>query len=187
MFDYINGTKTYSAAMPGMLLGYTRAYHVDLTPYLSAYGAKIVASMQDACMTAVFGKFGKLTLQQLMKPQYADLRKVPVFVQIINQQIMGTVPGHPRSPFLFGNGNKDGKGDGVMSFRDVQTLARQYCHAGVPIELHQYRGAGHQAAGAPFTPETAPFLLARLAGLPPVNDCRLIRHGDSIAPEPTPT
>jgi hypothetical protein len=186
MFDYINGTKTYSAAIPAMLIGLARAYDVDLTPYLSAYGVTVVGELQKACMTAVFGNYPGLTVARIMKPQYADLRKVPVFVKMLNEQIMGTVPGHPRAPYLLGNGNSDGRGDGVMSAGDVEALAYEYCKQGVVVNFREYPHANHITAGAFFDPETGPFLQDRLAGLPYRGNCASIGPGTSIAPEPTP-
>ena len=186
MFDYINGTKTYSAAIPAMLLGLARAYHVDLTSYPSPYGAKVVGELQKACMTAVFGNYPGLTIAKIMKPAYADLRTVPVFVNILNEQIMGTVPGHPRAPYFLGNGNTDGRGDGVMSAGDVRTLAREYCKQGVVVDYREYQHASHITAGAFFDPETGLFLQDRLAGLPFRGNCRSIRPGTDISPEPMP-
>jgi hypothetical protein len=177
MFDYINGTKTYSAAIPAMLLGLARAYHVDLTPYLSSYGAKVVHEMDQVCMTAVFGNYPGLTIAKIMKPQYADLRRVPVFVRMLNEQIMGTVPGHPRAPYLLGNGNADGRGDGVMSAGDVRALAQEYCKQGVRVGYHEYPHANHITAGAFFDPQTGPFLQDRLNGLPFRGNCASIEPG----------
>ena len=61
-------------------------------------------------------------------------RKVPVFLRILNEQIMGTVPGHPRAPMLLAVGNADGRGDGVMQAGDVEAVAYQYCKQGVTVQ-----------------------------------------------------
>jgi hypothetical protein len=74
-----------------------------------------------------------------------------------------------------GIGDIDGYGDGVMSMRDVIALGQEYCAQGVPVEYHRYGGAGHEAAGIYFEPETAPFLQARFAGLPFKGNCGSIR------------
>src|SRR3954469_6060295 len=180
MFDYINGDKTYSPAIPAMLLGLSRAYRVDLTPYLSSYGAQVMSSLRDSCMTAVFGNYGKLTIQKIMKPAYQDLRKVPVFVRMLNEQIMGTVPGHPRTPMLLAVGNVDGRGDGVMQAGDVKALARQDGAKGVRVQYREYAHASHITAGAFFDPATGPFLQARLAGVPMRGNCASVGAGKSI-------
>jgi Secretory lipase len=174
MFDYINGDKTYSPAIPAMLLGLSRAYRLDLTPYLSSYGVEVMHSLNDICMTAVFGNYGNLTIAKIMKPEYQDLRKVPAIARMLNEQIMGTVPGHPRAPMLLGVGNVDGRGDGVMSAGDVKALAHQYCKEGVTVQYREYKHASHITAGAFFDPQTGPFLQARLAGIPMRGNCRSV-------------
>jgi hypothetical protein len=172
MFNYINGDKTYSPAIPAMLLGLARAYHLDLTPYLSAYGVKVMHDMSQICMTAAFGKYPALTVGQIMKPAYRDLHSVPAIRTMLDEQVMGTVQGHPRAPYLLGVGNADGRGDGVMQASDVATLAQEYCNQGVPVTYHEYPHASHITAGAFFDPETGPFLQARLAGVPDKGNCR---------------
>ncbi|MFL6239893.1 MAG: lipase family protein [Actinomycetes bacterium] len=187
MFDYINGDVTYSPAIPAMLIGLARAYHVDLSAYLSSYGVQVATAMDQQCMTSQFSKYGALTVQKIMKPEYQDLTTVPVFVQMLNEQIMGTAPGHPRVPFLLGVGNVDGRGDGVMSVGDVEALAREYCNQNVNVEFQQYRKASHITAGAFFDPQTGPFLQERLAGGPPIGNCHRVGKGTSIDPVPMPS
>ncbi|MDX6285173.1 MAG: hypothetical protein QOG53_658 [Frankiales bacterium] len=186
-FNYINGDKVNSSTMPGWLLGLARAYHLDLTPYLSAYGAQLVNAESTQCITSVFGDYPGLTYQKLMKPQYQDLFKVPVFVRIFNDQIMGSAPGHPTAPLFMGVGNSDGTGDGVMRADDVEALAYQYCHQGVKVKFQEYRRANHQVAAALFEPQTGPFLRDRFAGLPFRDNCASIGPGNSIAPLPPPS
>ncbi len=174
MFKYINGTPEYSAAIPGMLLGLSRAYDIDLSHYLSAYGKKVVQQESEVCMGSVFGDYPGLTLQQLMKPQYSNFFNVPVFERMLNDQTMGTAPGHPTGPLFMGVGNVDGTGDGAMVAADVEALAHQYCEQGVPVQFDEYKGASHEEAGAFFEPETGEFLQARLAGLPFTGNCSSI-------------
>ena len=172
MFTYINGDDVYSSVMPGMLLGLARAYDLDLTKYLSPYGAKLVAQESHACIGSVFGDYPGLTYEKLMKPRYRDVVHVQPFRRILREQVMGTAPGHPRPvPMLMGVGNVDGKGDGVMRADDVANLAREYCGQGVPVEYQEYRGAQHPAAGAFFEPATGPFLQERFAGAPFPGNC----------------
>jgi acetyl esterase/lipase len=148
---------------------------------------KVARQLDQMCMTAAFGKLPALTVQQIMKPQYQDLRTVPVFVHMLNEQIMGTLPGHPRAPFLLAVGNMDGRGDGVMQAGDVEALAHQYCKQGVKVQFREYKGASHITAGAFFDPETGPYLQARLAGIPERGNCASIGEGNSIAPQPMPS
>lgn len=171
LFKYVNGDQVNSSTMPGILLGLARAYHLDLTPYLSSYGAKLVKAESRACITSVFGDYPGLTYQKLMKPKYRDMFRVPVFARIFNDQIMGTAPGHPRTPLFMGVGNSDGIGDGVMRADDVKALAHEYCTQGVTVRFEQYDRANHVSAAAFFEPQTGPFLQARFAGLPLRGNC----------------
>jgi hypothetical protein len=171
LFDYANGTDVYSAAIPGMLLGLARAYHLDLGKYLSSYGAQVVKEESGECLTALFGRYPGLTVAKLMKPQYRDWRHVPAIARLLREQTMGAAPGHPRAPLYMGVGNSDGKGDGVMNADDVKALAAAYCRQGVTVQFEEYQGASHETAGAFFEPQTGPFLQARFAGVPLTGNC----------------
>lgn len=171
MIAYINGGPVYSAAIPGMILGLARAYHADLTPYLSAYGQKVVDEESNTCIDEDFNQYPGLTVKALLKPQYQSFFDVPFFRQLLIDQTMGTASSHPQEPLLMAVGNSDGTGDGAMVAGDVQRLARRYCSEGVPVDFQEYQGASHEDAGALFEPQTAIFLQARFAGLPPTTNC----------------
>ncbi len=171
LLSYVDGTAVYSAAMPGILIGLSRAYGVNLTAYLSTYGLQVVQQQEAVCIASVFGHYPGLTLAQLMKPPYGDVAHAAPFADILRAQTMGTARTHPQEPLLMAVGNVDGKGDGVMQAGDVQTLARHYCHEGVPVDFQEYQGASHEDAGALFEPQTGPFLQARFAGAPFLDNC----------------
>lgn len=171
MIAYINGNPVYSAAIPGMLLGLARAYHADLTPYLSSYGLKVVDEESHTCIDEDFSQYPGLTLKALFKPQYQSFFDVPFFRQLLGEQVMGTATSHPQEPMLMAVGNSDGTGDGAMVAADVQRLARRYCAEGVPVDFQEYKGASHEDAGALFDPQTGIFLQQRFAGLPPASNC----------------
>lgn len=175
LFDYANGTSEYAAAIPAMLLGLSRAYDVDLSRYLSSYGAKVVKEESTGCMPDLFGRWPGLTVAKILKPQFRDWQHVPTIARMLRDQTMGTVPGHPSTsaPIYMGVGNSDGKGDGVMRASDVQALADEYCAQGVPVQFEEYQGASHQTAGAFFEPKTGPFFLERFAGAPFKDNCPL--------------
>src|SRR4029077_3355545 len=134
----------FSAAIPGMLIGLARAYHLNLNTYLSAYGKKVVQSESQGCMTELFGKYPGLTMAKLMQPKYGDLLHVPVFARILAAQTMGTAKTQPRAALFLAVGNQDGHGDGVMSAGDVRALAHRYCAEGVPVLYQEYPGVGHE-------------------------------------------
>jgi hypothetical protein len=169
-FAYINGTSEYSAAIPAELLGLSRAYGVDLTPYLTPLGQKVVQEESDTCIASDFGKY-VVTIKDILLPQYQDLAHAEPFATMLRDQTMGTAKTHPREPLLMAVGNSDGKGDGAMVAADVKALAHHYCSQGVSVDYQEYPGLTHIEAAAAFEPQTGPFLQARLAGLPWVNNC----------------
>jgi hypothetical protein len=186
LFAYANGSKVFSAAMPGILLGLARAYGLPLDRYLSPYGRRLLRAESTQCMTSVFGDYPGLTYQRLFKARYRNPFKIRRLAQIFNDQIMGRRPGSPHVPLMIGNGDVDGFGDGVMRLGDAETLARQYCRQNVAVEFHRYGGAGHETAGADFEPETALFFQGRFNGLPFKGNCGSIPTGSSLKPLPVP-
>ena len=170
-FDYINGTDEYSAAIPGELLGLSRAYGVDLTQYLSPYGQQVVSEEAGGCIASSFGKYPRLTVAKIMKPEFRDLAHTAPFATMLADQTMGKAVTHPNEPLFMAVGNADGTGDGAMVAADVKALAAGYCKEGVPVSYQEYPGASHIEAAAFFEPQTGPFLQARFAGVPFVSNC----------------
>ena len=170
-FAYIDGTNEYSAAIPGELLGLSRAYGVDLTQYLTDYGREVVDRIGKGCIASMFGTTPGLTIKDIMQPGYEDLAHVEPFATMLRDQTMGTAATHPKGPLLMAIGRVDGYGDGAMIARDVKALARHYCSQGVAVNYREYQKASHIEAAAFFEPETGPFLQARFAGLPFASGC----------------
>lgn len=168
---YIDGTDEYSAAIPGELLGLSRAYAIDLAKYLSPYGRKVVDEISNVCIASAFGRYPGLTIRSIMRPEYADLAHAEPFATILRAQTMGTARTHPRAPLFMAIGNADGTGDGAMVAADVKALARRYCAQGAPVQYQEYPGASHIEAAALSEPQTGPFLQQRFAGLPFASDC----------------
>ena len=121
-------------------------------------------------MASDFGKFS-VTIDQLLLKPYRDLAHAPPLSTILAEQTMGTAKTHPMEPLFMAMGNADGTGDGVMSAVDAKALARHYCSEGVSVDYQEYPGFRHEAAAILYDPQTGPFLQARFAGLPAVNNC----------------
>jgi hypothetical protein len=183
--NYINGSSSWSGVIPAVSLGVARAFHLDLTPYLSAYGQQVINQVSDQCINNFLGAYPGLTIQKLLKPQYADWEKVPVFVNLYNKMIMGTA-GTPNAPVFMANGDADGTGDGVMIAKDVQELAHEYCGRGVSVELNIYDGDDHDEAAVPFEEHAIAFLTDRFNGISVPDQCSSIGPGNSLAPLPEP-
>ena len=171
MFGYINGSPEYSIAIPAMLLGLARAYDVDLHNYLTSFGAQVVGSLENGCMASAFGT-QTVTMQQILGSDLASSSNTALH-DMVAAQTMGNA-GIPREPLFMGEGNSDGTGDGAMVAADAVALAQKYCSEGVPVLFQDYPGAAHQEAAAAFEPQTGPFLQARFAGVPFVNDCAAV-------------
>ncbi len=176
---YVDGSRRWSSIIPAVVIGIARSYHLDLTPYLSAFGAKVVRADSHECI----GQFpGNLTLRRLFKPRYVDIVHVPAFKRAFNALIMGSAPGHPTEPLLVVAGNLDGTGDGVTIAGDMQALAYEYCHQGVPVDFEEVKHGEHTQTGAAFMPRAFAFLAARFATTPAVSNCALIGPGNSLQP-----
>ncbi len=183
---YINGSPSWASTIPPSTVATARAVGLNLRPALSAYGLQLIDQVSHACIAAFLGRYPGLTYQKLFKPQYADILKaLPSFVSVGDHLIMGR-SGTPTMPMLLGVGNADGTGDGVMISRDVQQLAYEYCHRGIPVQFHEYLGDTHTIAAVAFEPQAAAFLEQRLNGQRAVNGCASITPGNSLTPTPVP-
>ncbi|WP_300678801.1 lipase family protein [Nocardioides sp.] len=180
--NYVNGSKTWSGVIPAAVVALGRAFDTDLSRYLSPYGAKVTRAVSDQCIGSFNGAYPGLTVQQLVKPAYADFLHIPVITRIVNRLIMGSVPGHPTSPMFMAVGNADGIGDNVMIVKDTQALAHEYCSQGVKVNLQVVDKADHTTAALAFFAQALPWLGARMAGLPMIGNCSSIPAGSSLAP-----
>jgi hypothetical protein len=190
---YIEGSSSWASVIPMALDGLSRAFHLNLTPYLSEYGEELLDEDQGASITTEKSVPG-LTWAELAKPQYPTPESIPVYVRTANKLIMGR-EGTPTVPFLIGQGNGGeelegtsgdqpgiGPGDGVMIAGDVRSLAREYCERGVDVQYSEYQHLGHYEGAAPWLIETAGWLAGRFAGLAAPQDCSEIVAGNSLAP-----
>lgn len=180
--SYINGSPSWSDVIPAAMIGISRGFHIDLGRYLSAYGQKVVAAESHECIGQFSGAYPNLTVAQIVKPQYADITKVPVFRKTVNKLIMGSAPGHPTEPLFMVAGNSDGTGDGVMVEGDEDALAYEYCHQGVAVDFEELQGMNHDQAGEAFLAQAPAYLAGRFAGDPAPDNCPSIPPGNSLAP-----
>ena len=183
---YVNGDDDWSGVIPAVLLSLGQAFGVNITPYLSAYGEQVLSQVSGECIASFASAYPGLTIQQLLLPQYSNPFDVPALVTILNHLIMGTSGGTPAEPLLFGVGDSDGTGDGIMIDADVAALARQYCEQGVPVTFTVYPGLPHSDAAVPFEAQALSFLEGRFNSAPAPDGCAFIGAGNSLAPLPQP-
>ena len=152
---YINGSTLWAGVMPMALIGIARAFHIDLTPYLSEYGLQLFDKLQRASIIEVLGA---VPGPHLGRAGQAAVRRPPKasrsMSKLANQLIMGT-RGTPTVPLLIAQGAGGelegtsgdqpgiGAGDGVMVAGDVRSLAREYCERGVAVQYDQYDDLSH--------------------------------------------
>ncbi len=190
---YVEGSSSWASIIPMSLDGLSRAYHLDLTPYLTAYGKELLESDQDKSITNETSTPG-LTWSEVVKPEYPTPESIPVFVRTANKLIVGS-KGAPTVPFLIGQGNGGeewegtpgnkpgiGPGDGVMIAGDVRSLAREWCGEGLPVKFTEYQHLGHIEGAGPWLPEALVWLTERFAGMAAPQNCSEIAPGNSLAP-----
>ncbi|WP_168929554.1 lipase family protein [Nocardioides sp. GY 10127] len=182
--EYVNGSEDWSGVIPAVLVSLGRAFGVPMRKYESAYGRRVHREVHDQCIGSFNGNYPGLTVQQLLKPRYADFLGVPVFARIVNRLIMGSTPGDPETPMMLAVGDHDGTGDDVMVVADVGALAREYCDAGLEVRYRVYASSDHSQAGLQFFEQGMEFLAERFAGLPVADSCVGVPEGGSLDPVP---
>ncbi|MGO4260964.1 lipase family protein [Lysobacter sp. TAB13] len=194
---YVDGSAVWAGIMPMAIVGVSRSFQVDLTPYLNDYGKQLSERLKKASIINVLAQYPGLTWASIAKPEYATPERIPVFVELANDLIMGT-GGTPSAPLLIRQGaggelegtlgNKPGigRGDGVMIAGDVRTLARDYCSRGVKVQYGQSELLSHVGAAAVWIPETLVWVNDRFAGRTAPQNCANIAPGNPLDPIPAP-
>lgn len=191
---YLSGSANFSAELPAALIGLTRAFDFDITPYLSPKGLEMYHSLQGASLADAMSMYGSVTIAEMFKPAYSNANSIPGYTAIINQENLGLVP--PATiPLYIVQGNSGwidgtqpgpegiGKGDGATVTGDVRTLARQACAAGTPVSYHQLDYLDHLMAAVPWSFGARSWIKDRFNGVPAPNNCSTIAPGNSLAPE----
>jgi hypothetical protein len=183
---YLSGSPSWAGVMPGVLVGVSRGFNVDLMSYLSPYGQQLAQKVSSQCANSFESAYPCLTIQQLVQPKYQDFLANPLVASMINELTMGS-DGTPRAPLFLGVGNSDGTGDGVIAASDVEGLAHAYCERGASVQFDEYQHLDHLEASAPFESYAFTLMQAWLAGLPTTNGCNGIGTGSPLAPLPNGT
>ena len=192
---YVSGSLAWSGVAAMAIAGAARAYDIDMSPYLSPYGARVLDELQDASIVDVLGRYPGLTWAKLVKPEHARPNTVLPFVEAANRVNLGTAP-TPTIPAFIAQGNNGltqgtfpgppgiGPGDGVMVSGDVRALARQYCATGnTSVAYVQHDLLDHVGAALVWAPAALSWLDDRFAGRTPPSSCGRIPAGNSLAPE----
>ena len=54
---YVEGSTVWAGVIPMAVIGVSRAFHVDLTPYLNEYGLQLYNKLQRASIATVLGEY----------------------------------------------------------------------------------------------------------------------------------
>ena len=193
---YVDGGLIWAGVLPLALVGLSRAYDVDLTPYLSERGLELTTTLQRATIAAALGQYPGLTFAELVKPLYREPESIPELVEVANQLIMGH-DGTPSVPLFIGQGRRGevegasgtkpgiGPGDGIAIAGDVRTLARTYCDRGVDVLYREY-ALSHVGTVPVWTSQAIPWLVQRLNDRPVPENCASIAPGNVVEPLPMP-
>jgi len=192
---YVGGSPVWSGVIPMALIGVARGYGIDLRPYASEYGLKVLDELEHASIINALGRYPGLTWQKIAKPEYANPNSVPPFVAAVNKVNIGSAP-TPSVPGFIAQGNAGflegttsnlpgiGTGDGVMVAGDVRALARQYCATGNDsVKYTQYDALSHVGGAAAWAPAAIAWLADRFAGKAAPSSCGHIPAGNALDPE----
>ena len=182
---YVSGTQDWSSAIPAIVVGYERAYHLPVNDFLSARGMQTTSEIQTRCIADFLGQFPGLTDADMVRAPFQSLKDVPSVAAALNDNIMGAA-GTPRVPMLLGIGQSDQTGDGVMITADVRSLAAEYCSRGVRVDYIRYAGLSHGTAYPVFETDASRFLADRFAGRPTRVDCQAAGTTTDLGPIPVP-
>jgi hypothetical protein len=191
---YVSGSLGWSGVAVMAINGVSRAYGIDLTRYLSAYGRQVVARTSKASILDVLFRYPGLTWSKLVKPAYRNPAAIGPFVDAVNKVDLAQAP-TPTTPLLMVQGARGelegsdgakrgiGPGDGVMIAGDVRSLMRQYCAAGDRrVRYIQLDWASHQPATTVWLAESLRWINARFDGTPAPSDCGRIAPGNPLTP-----
>jgi hypothetical protein len=192
---YVDGSLVWTGVIPMALIGVSRSFGIDLTPYLNSYGQQVYNATEHASIVGALGRYPGLTWKKMAKPRYANPDSVPAFVNAVNRINLGsaaspTVPGYIGQgdggifEGTFSNVSGIGTGDGVMVAGDVRALARQYCASGdQAVQYQQFDALSHVGTAAIWAPIALAWLNDRFAGMAAPSNCGRIAAGNSLAPE----
>ncbi len=189
---YVEGSSTWAGVMPMALVGITRAYHIDITPYLSAYGRQVAKALQAVSINDAENDYAGITWSQIAKPKYPEPESIPVFVNVANKLILGhdALPTVPLQIFQGDQGELDGTpneqpgigpGDGVMIAGDVRSYALQACAAGDPVDYTE-TPLTHETTEPVWSAAALSWLATRFAGVTAPSDCTTIAPGNPLNP-----
>ena len=190
---YVDGSLSWAGVMPMAIIGVSRAFHIDLTPYLSEYGKAVYAKLEKASIANVLAQYPGLTWAQLAKPEYPTPESHPGLRPHREPADHGharhaddpaaDLPGRPRRARRDGGqqaGDRRGRRRDDRR-RRPQPRPRVLRRKATKVHYTQYP-LGHIGTAVPWIAEAMTWMNNRFLGLPAPQNCASIEPGNSLAP-----
>jgi hypothetical protein len=189
---YVEGSSTWAGVMPMALVGITRAYHINITPYLSPYGKQVAKALKATSINDAESDYAGITWSQIAKAKYPQPETIKVFVNVANKLILGhdALPTVPLQITQGDQGELDGTpndqpgigpGDGVMIAGDVRSYALEACAAGDPVDYSEVP-LTHETTEPVWSAAALSWLATRFTGVAAPSDCSSIAAGNPLNP-----
>jgi len=191
--DGNNGSSTFSSTILLGMIGLSRAYNFDFTPYLNPTGLTMYNSFQDSLGQAI-SQYKNVYMAEIMQPAYVDPNSIPGYTAMINNENMGLV-GPATIPLYIMQGGSGkiehaddnvpgiGNGDGATVTGDVRALALKICSAGTPVQYIERPNLDHLLTAPLWGLAATQWIQDRFKGVAVPNNCSSIAPGNSLAPE----
>lgn len=166
-YNQLNGNPTAGAGLGlAAIEGAANAFHnTGLNQDLTAFGQKVFARDNTACVAEALGTFGTITAGMVTNP---DVSTTPAFVADLHQSLLGTM--RPTTPaYIY-----QGSADTVVPPSFGPQLYQDWCqNSGVSVEFTQLPAQEHLSGNVTGTPAAINWLSNRLAGQPLPTGCTI--------------
>jgi hypothetical protein len=180
----------WSGVVGMAIVGMTRAYGVELDPYLTDYGRQVVAELDRVAIGDASDRYDHLRWEELVRPEYPEPASIPEVKALLDDTNMGLrpTPAFPQLLVQAGGGEAEktpphptlGDGDGVMLLGDTRALAAQYCADGTPVDYREQPTGGHSQGSFAWFGAALPWVNDRFAGVPASSTCADVPPGNSL-------
>lgn len=187
---YAGEGSDWSGVVGMAMVGMTRAYGVDMDPYLTDRGRQVFAEMDRVAIGDASEAYEHLRWDEMILPEYPDPDSIPEVRDLLDDTNMGLrdTPSFPQLLIQAGGGEAEGTpphpelgdGDGVMLLGDTRTLATQYCGDGADVDYRELPTGGHTLGGAAWAAQMVPWINSRFAGEEPGDTCGAIPEGNPL-------
>ena len=192
---YIDGSLVWAGVIPMAVIGLSRAFHIDLTPYLSEYGLKLYDEMQKASISEVARPLSGSHLGAARQARIRDTGEHPRLRRNGQQADHGNrwhadgpaadragrrrrTRGHQRLEARHRPRRR--RDDRGRCAHACARVLRTPCHGPV----RRYDLFAHIETATPWVATTIPWLTERFEGKPAPQNCSQIPAGNPLTPIP---